>query len=314
MVVGMAMAELLAYARRRHGVVTVADAAVFGVSEGQLRRRATADAWTLLHPGVWLVAGARDDDTARLVAALEVTSGLARGTSALWLHDLASAAPHPPQVLVEHARHGSRRRGAINLRRTRYLTEEDRTTVRGLPSLTVARAILDVASERGVRGTRRLVIDAERRDLVQRRQVVALHERLGRRVPGQRVLRAVLTDLGAMRSDSDLEQDVRGDLLRRGYPVHPTPFPWRCDDGRVVELDLALPASWVYLEVDGFGDHRRRPAFEGDRIKWNQVVRQWHPVWVTAARWASDRAGVLSDLDAALAAADPNRRPAQLAT
>jgi hypothetical protein len=180
--------------------------------------------------------------------------------------------------------------------------------------VTLPRAILDVARERGVRRTRRLVIDAERRDLVQRRDLLALHERLGPCVPGQRVLRTVLADLGAMRSDSDLEHDVRGDLRRLGYPVHPAPFPWRCDDGRVVELDIALPEHWIYLEVDGFGDHRRRPAFEGDRIKWNQVVRHWQPVWVTAARWSGDRRGVLSDLDAAIAAADRTRPPARPAT
>lgn len=310
----MGMSDLLQHARRRHGVVTLSDAAIHGVSEGHLRRRVAADGWMTIQPGVWLVAGARDTHTARLVAAIEVTNGLARGATALWLHGLEQSPPHPPQVLVPHARHGSRRRSAVDVRRTRYLHDEDRTSVGGIPTLAVPRAILDVARDRGTRRTRQLVIDAERRDLIARSDLVELHERLGARVPGQQELRQVLRDLGALRSDSDVEHDIRSDLRRLGYPVHPTPFPWRCDDGRVVELDLALPEHWVYLEVDGFDVHRRRPTFEGDRIKWTQLVRAWRPVWVTAARWAADRDGVLADLDAAIAAAPPGRPPALPAT
>lgn len=301
------MAELLDHARARHGIVTVADATMFDVSRAALYRRAAADAWLSLHPGVWLVAGARDSHQARLVAAIEVTSGLARGDTALWLHGLVDTPPHPPQILVEHARHGSRRRPDVAVRRTRHLHDEDRTTIHGIPTLALGRSILDVASERGFLATRRLVINAERADLLDRSELLALHERLGARVPGQRILRRVLADLGSLQSDSDLEQDIRRGLRDLGYPIHPAPFPWRCDDGIVVRLDLALPTHWVYLEVDGYGSHRRRPVFEGDRRKWTQLVRRWRPVWVTAARWRSDRAGVLADLDRAIADADPTR-------
>lgn len=307
----MGMTDLLEHARARHGVVTVTDAVAFDVSRAALYRRAAADGWLSLHPGVWLVAGARDTHEARLVAAVEVTSGLARGDTALWLHGLVDEPPHPPQILVEHARHGSRRRTDVAVRRTRHLHEQDRTTIRGFPTLVLPRSILDVAPERGFLGTRRLVIDAEREDLLDRSELVALQERLGARVPGQRMLRRVLADLGGLRSDSDLEQDIRRDLHDLGYPIHPSPFPWRCDDGVVVRLDLALPVHWVYLEVDGFGSHRKRPVFEGDRRKWTQLVRRWRPVWVTAARWRSDRAGVLADLDAAIADADPTRAAAE---
>jgi very-short-patch-repair endonuclease len=120
----------------------------------------------------------------------------------------------------------------------------------------------------------------------------------------------VLADLDGLRSDSDTEHDLRRDLIELGYPVHPEPFPFRCDDDVVVHLDLALPAHWVYLEVDGFGTHRTRRVFEADRVKWTQIVRHWQPVWVTASRWEQDRSAVLADLDAAIADADPNRAPA----
>lgn len=92
--------------------------------------------------------------------------------------------------------------------------------------------------------------------------------------------------------------------------MHPRPFPFRCDDGVVVALDLALPKHWVYLEVDGLEAHTGRRTFEADRRKWTQVVRHWRPVWVTSDRWRTDRGGVLRDLDEAIALADTMRAPA----
>lgn len=306
----MGWPELLEHVRRRRGVVTLADARAHDVSRSVVYRRARQEAWTKLHPGVWLVAGAPDTDDARLVAAIAATDGVARGQSALWLHGVLPRAPHPPQILVDHARNGSLRRGALDVRRTTTLTDDDVTSVRGFPATTAAFAIVDVAPGRGVRGTRRLVIDAERDGRLQREELVALLGRLGRGVPGVGVVRAVLEDLGGLRSDSDTEHDLRRDLIELGYPVHPEPFPYRCDDGVVVHLDLALPEHWVYLEVDGFGTHRKRRVFEADRVKWTQIVRHWRPVWVTARRWRNERDRVLRDLDDAIADADPARPPA----
>lgn len=311
---GVGWTELLAYARRRHGVVTLADARTHGVGRSTLYRRAAQEGWDRLHPGVWLVAGARDTHEARVVAALVATGGLAAGATALWLHGVLHRAPHPPQVLVPHGRTGSRRHGAVDVRRTTVLAAGDVTTVRGFPTTTAAFAILTVALARGRRGTRRLVIDAERDGHLAREDLVALVERLGRGVPGVGVVRGVLSELGGLHSDSDTEHHLRRDLIDLGYPIHPEPFPYRCDDGVVVHLDLAVPEHWVYLEVDGFGLHRRRRTFETDRVKWTQIVRQWRPVWVTAQRWRHDRRGVLRDLDAAIAAADPSRPAANPAT
>lgn len=306
----MGWPELLAHARRRHGIVTIADAADHAVPRSVLHRRAAQEGWTRLHPGVWLVAGARDSDDARLVAALAATSGTAAGESALWLHGVTVGAPYPPQLLVPHTRR-VRPTGNLDVRRTTTLQPVDLATVRGFPTTTVARALLDVAARRGRPRLRRLLIDAERDGLVERAELVDMLRRLGRGVPGLAAVRAVLDEFGGTRSDSDTEHDLRRELLALGYPVHPEPFPHRCDDGVIVHLDLALPAHWVYLEVDGFTTHGKRPAFEADRVKWSRVVRQWRPVWVTAHRWRTDRAGVLDDLDAAIADADPGRAPAQ---
>ena len=129
--------------------------------------------------------------------------------------------------------------------------------------------------------------------------------------PGRGRVGLLLDELGWLRSDSDTEHDIRRHLTSLGYPVHPEPFPYRCSDGVVVKLDIALPDHWIYLEVDGFGTHgRQRGVFETDRRKWTQVVRAWHPIWVTPDRWRQARASVLRDLDDAIARADRRRAPA----
>jgi len=194
--------------------------------------------------------------------------------------------------------------------RTRHLPDEDRTTVRGFDATTIARAVADLARVRSTDRIRTLVVDLERDGHLAREDLAACHERLPHSTPGRGRLGSALRDLGDLRSDSDTEHDMRRTLRDLGYPVHPEPFPFRCDDGVIVNLDLALPAHWVYLEVDGYGAHSQRRVFETDRIRWTQIARQWRPVWVTAQRWRDARGAVLRDLDAAIALADATRPPA----
>lgn len=304
----MGWTELLEQCRDRHGVVSLACGTECDVSEAALRGRARRERWPNPHRGTWVVPPARDTRAARHVAAGMVVPGPFRGASALYVHGTGRPAPDPPQLLLPHGfRH--RTRDGIDVRRTRHLPEEDVTDVRAHPTTTVARAVADLAATWSVPRLRSLVLDLERDGHLRHEDLSACHGRLPRGFRGRGRVGLVVEELQGLRSDSDTEHEIRRDLLMLGYPVHPEPFPFRCDDDVVVRLDLALPAHWVYLEVDGRGVHLTT-AFETDRIKWNQVVRQWRPVWVTAERWRRDRAGVLADLDAAIALADISRPPA----
>lgn len=306
----MGWPELLQHARDRHGVLTVADAIEHGVSPRALRERALREGWTRLHLGVWLLSSARDTRAARHVAAAAAVPGWFSGESALWVAGARATAPHPPQLLLPHMRRWRTREG-IDVRRTRHLPEEDRTTIRGFDATTIARGVADLAQRRSVGRIRTLVVDLERDGHLERDDLVACHERLPHSTPGRGRLGSVLRELGNLRSDSDTEHDVRRTLRDLGYPVHPEPFPFRCDDDVVVDLDIALPEYWVYVEVDGFGTHTQRSVFETDRVRWTQILRHWQAVWVTAERWRDARADILGDLDAALALADRTRPPAR---
>ena len=309
----MGWSTLLRLARAQHGVVSLADVRAAGVSEATVRDRARREHWRQLHRGVWLLPSSRDTGAARHVAARAAIPGIFREESALFVAATGVPAPHPPQLLLPHARR-ARARPGVDVRRTRHLPAEDVRELPGAVATTVARAVVDLARRWSVDRLRHLVIDLEREEHLDRADLTACLRRLPHSTPGRGRVRALLDDLGWLRSDSDTEHDIRRGLTQLGYPVHPEPFPYRCDDGVVVALDIALPEHWVYLEVDGATTHGHRRAFETDRRKWTQVVRHWHPVWVTPDRWRTDRDGVLRDLDAALALADPSRGPAVPAT
>ena len=303
----MSWDRLLSIAASRGGVVCLADAARVGVHADAVRRRAGRDGWSRLGDGVWHVAGAPMSSLSRHWAGVLVTEGVLARRSALWQHDLLDRPPPRPVLLVPHGRPGSRRLDLV-VHRSRTLRDDHTTTVRDLPLTTVPRTLVDVAGDVTARTLRNLTIDAIRDGRTTHGEVASLRAELRPGVPGLRNLDHVLEQLDSTRSDSGLEHDIRTGLRSAGFPVHPEPYPFACDDGVTVHLDIALPEHWVYVECDGFGTHGTRHAFHADRRKWTQVVRYWRPVWVTADRWHDDRTGVLRDVSAAIALGPPHRR------
>ena len=306
----MGWPELLRRARDRHGVVTLRDASMSDVSADAVRSRAAREAWHCLHRGAWLLPSSPDTGAARHAAAAAVVPGVFCRESALFVLGTHTAAPDPPQLLLPHDLRWRSREG-IDVRRTRHLPTEDVVDLGGHRATAVHRCVVDLARGWSIDRLRRLAIDLERDGHLDRADLAACLQRTPMTTPGRGRVRLLLDELGWLRSDSDTEHDIRRGLTDLGYPVHPEPFPYRCDDDVVVDLDLALPAHWVYLEVDGFGTHgRKRGVFETDRRKWTQVVRDWQPIWVTPERWRRDRSEVLRDLDDAIARADRSRPPA----
>lgn len=301
---------LMEVAASRYGVVSLADADACGLARETVMARAAREGWRRLHPGVYLLPGVPDGPRARTAAAVLAADGYAARRSALWLHGIVDEPPVRPQVVVRHRRRGIVGR-EVDMVRSRTLRDRHVTEVDGTPTTTVARAILDQAHAEHPRRITSLVLEGERRRRFDRTDLAAARDDLGRGFRGLTVVDMALDDLGRMRSDSGWEHEVRADLARLGLPVHPEPFPYRCEDGVVVELDVAFPDHWVYAECDGKGFHSAEGAFETDRVRWTQVVRHWHPVWVTFNRWRYERASVVADIRRALDLADRTLAPAR---
>ena len=296
----MGIADLLHHAAsRRQGVVWLEDARSFGVSSSTLRDRVRRERWQTLHRGVWLAPGVRPSAMVALQAATLATGGAASRWSALWLHGLDLPPPRPPQIIVPYGTASSRTRG-VEVLRSRTLRPDDRTRVANLPVVRPARAVIDLAPRLAHDPLRDLVLDAEHARVLRRHDLVARRRDLPRGVPGLRRLDAVLAELQGTRSDSGFEHEVRRGLKASGIPVHPEPFPYRCEDGVTVALDIAVPTHWVVVECDGFGPHTGRRVFRTDRVRWTQIARAWHVVWVTPDRWRRDRAAVIADVRRAM--------------
>lgn len=306
----MGFPHLFELAAQRHGVVWFGDASEAEVAIRTLRTRANREQWQQLFPNAWLAPGAPLTPLATLTAATLATGGAASRWSALWLHGLDVRLRPKPQVILPYGRIG-RTLGDIEVLRSRTLAPHHLTEADGVAAVTVARAFADLAPQVFPGSLRHLVIDAEHLGLLERADLHALCEELPTGVPGLRRLRGVLAELAGTRSDSGFEHEVRAGLAADGIPVHPEPFPYRCEDGVTVHLDVAVPQHWVVVECDGRSSHIGRRVFTTDRLRWTQVARAWQLVWVSHDRWRDDRRGVVADVHRAIELADPGRAPAQ---
>lgn len=312
MLCSMGWSDLFDRARSHHGVVTVADGDACGVSRHRLARRATSDGWVRLHRGVWVVAGHPVTAITRLAAATAAAKvATVSHRSSLWLHGVVRAAPRTPHILVPHSHRGPADGQPVRVHRSRTLCDDQIQDIRGLSTTIVERSILDVAAAMRRSDLRNLVIDAQHHAGLSLDTLHDLRRMLSQGRKGLAGLDQVLADLRGGGADSGWEIEVRHALEAVGVIVHPGPFPYRCSDGIVVHLDVAVPGSWVCVELDGRAFHSDRAAFARDRVRWNQISREWRIVWVTWDRWQQERAGVIADILAAIRTANPRRPAAQ---
>lgn len=265
----------------------------------------------MLHPGAWVVAGVTVTAMARLVGAcLAGDCVIASHMSALWVHGVVDRPPKRPQVLVPYGVRGPTGGQAVRVRRTRRLPDDHVCSVEGIRVTTVARTLLDVAGIVSAKRLRNLVVDARHRAGLDVGELARMRREFGAGRRGMAALDRVLADPAIGIVDSGWEAEVREFLAGLGFRVV-SQFPYRCADGVLVRLDNAIPDLWVCIELDGRAFHSDRQVFATDRMRWNQIGREWTIVWVTYDRWVNDRDGVMRDILGAVAQADASRTPAR---
>ena len=312
----MAWDEVFAFAQReQHGALGIRDGEPFGVSAAALRTKADREGWPRPCRGAVLLPGADPDAVrTRVAAALRSIGGevWAGRRTAAYLHGMTDRAPRQLELVVPHGRRATHRWDPRPWRsRTVYpfmVTEVD-----GLALTTPARTIIDCAAVLGVGPLQDLAIDAARQrpDLLREVRELAdwLRER-GHRVPQGRRLDRILARLDHERPESGLELRTRRLLRPHGFPLQPRPFPFRCPDGVVIHLDVAIPWAWFALECDGFAFHNSREAFGIDRLRWSQAQRGgWRISWVDHRRLQDDPDSIIEEVREVLATADPDRPP-----
>jgi hypothetical protein len=258
--------RVLALARSQQQLVTNAQLLEAGFSAGAIRHRILAKRWFPVRAGVYSLAPPPLPADARLMGAV-LACGAGTAVSDLasaWLFGLIDTFPR----IIDVTNASGRGRGRPGLRiHRRQIEPVDVTSRRGIPALTAARTIADLAATLPPRnleqmlllaGSRRLLDEGRLRELASsggRRGSPALREALGLEVPFVRSP-VEATFVGVCK---DIGTDAP--LVNRTIEVA----------GRRFEVDFHWPDLRLIVEIDGYAFHGGRSRANSDRDR-DQVL------------------------------------------
>ena len=265
--------RLARLATRQRGLVTHRQLRTIGFSASAVGRRIAAGRLHRVHPGVYAVGHASLPLDARRLAAVMAcgpTAALSH-QSTLRLVDLVDGRDGPPFHVTTSSRRGRDLKGIHHHRAA--LPLEDRTRIRGVPSTTTVRALLDAAPTLGD-GLQRAVDRAAQRGLAD--DLAALV----RRSPGHHGAKALRAALRATFADAHRTKREFELRLRRLLADTPLPQPLSNVPIGAYEVDLLWPDHAFVVEADGFGTHGRseRERFEDDRRRTADLTAQGYAV------------------------------------
>jgi len=137
---------LVALLARQEGLITADQAAECGLSERALQRRVRGEGWRRVAPRVFLAAGHRFTDRARVLAAglWAGNRGVISGPSAAWWHGMLPVVPARIEVTVPR-RLGLRGHPGVRVRR-RNLPDADKVLTHGIWCASAPLSALEAAA------------------------------------------------------------------------------------------------------------------------------------------------------------------------
>jgi very-short-patch-repair endonuclease len=284
----------------QHEVFAVWQLPALGISTDAARLRCKRGHAYRIHQGVYGVGSRRLTRFGRWMAAV-----LAQGPQAVLSHRAALALwglrPYARSAVdVTVPARGRRSNALIDVHNVRALDLRDCTRNEGIPVTTVARTLLDVAEIAPPHELRHALEAAERRELLDAREIDALLTRS----PGRRgipTLRAAIAELiGPVPwTRSELERRFLT-LVREAGLSEP-----QCNvlvEGMLV--DAVWPGARLIVELDGYAFHRGRAQFESDRRRDAALLLAgYRVIRLTARRLADEPERVAAELRALLRAA-----------
>ncbi len=272
----------------QHGVVTSDQIMAAGATADTIRSWRRSGRLAMVHRGVYLpgslvgpLAPARYREMAAVLACGR-GAAVSHG-NALWLRDLLPARPTGAvHLVVPLARC---RRPGIRAHRVSALPPEDVSLVEGIPTTTVIRSVLDLASVARARFVEQVIARAERLGQLDSEELLRRLDRAP--VRGAPLLRSLLTNEGGPAFTRSEAEDRFLEIVR----LAELPAPQANVRLRDIEVDFYFPAHRVAVEVDGFAHHSTRRSFERDRdrdfgfgadgvqvvrVTWRQLQRKPH--------------------------------------
>jgi len=273
---------IAAVAAARHGVVTLDDLRLIGLSPRAVRHRCANGRLQRLQRGVYCVGPATERGRwAAAVAACGDGALLShRSAAALW--GLRPAAGG--QIDVTAAGRTGRRRPGLTIHSGASLGGGDRAMVDGIACTSVARTLVDLAAVTPERVVAEAVERAEELRLFDLRGVEAALVRLAPRVGTGGLARVLAGDREHTRARSPAEQVLVAAVQASTLP-RPLVNRWLpLSEGGGYRPDLLWPRERLVVEVDSRTHHARRAAFEHDRRRDRRLARERHETVRFAAR------------------------------
>jgi very-short-patch-repair endonuclease len=273
-------------AARQHSLITVSQAASVGLGRKSVRYRLERGRWRVARRGVLAVAGGRPTWEQAVMAAV-----LGAGATAHASHQTAARlwgmpVPDGDEIEITTVLERHARLPGVRSHRSGLLVEADSRIVDGIPTLSAVRTVVDLSTRldeltlgrafdaawrRGSASPLGLRRCLDRLPLAPGRSPSRLERLLAKRVPS------------SAPDDSVLETDVFEAIVDAGLPQPALQHRVRIGD-RTYKIDLAYPELKIAIEVDGFGPHGTRVAFDDDRRRQNDLVAAG---W-TVLRFTSD--------------------------
>jgi very-short-patch-repair endonuclease len=255
-------ARATAISRTQQGVCTRRQLRGIGISARSIHRRVTAGAWQE-HPGGVLALGThertweQDLAIALLAAGADEGKAWASHLTAGYLHGLLDiAAPRRLDITVPRDRRP--RCPSARLHRARSLPKEQQALIRGMPSTSLPRTLLDLSATLPPPQLEPILWEACRGRPKLPLELAGLLDR-SRYLRGRTVLTALLAGLHPQTAEAGSPLEIYGLLAIRDPLLPPPVLQYRVRDrlGRVVRrVDAAWPSVRVALEFDGNAYHR----------------------------------------------------------
>jgi very-short-patch-repair endonuclease len=294
---GRAVARI---ATAQKGPINVQQLGGVGLGHSAVDRRKEAGALHRIYRGVYLVGHEALAPFARETAAL-----LACGEGSFISHSSAAllwslTTPNDDDVHVTVVGRRCRSREGLRAHYAAQLDPQDIRRVAGLPVTSPARTFLDLAASKWP-DLERAFAEAHVQRLLSVGELERAIRRAGRR-PGVGVLRALISDNASGFTRSRAERLLRK-IIRAARLPEPM-FNARFDR---YELDAVWAEQRLVVEVDGYGPHGHRAAFERDRRKDMALAAAGY--LVIRVTWRQLNEEPLAVAAAIASALGPRRRP-----
>lgn len=289
-------------ARSQCSLITRPQALDAGMSDGQIQRRLTRGYWRTVQPGVYLVGLQAPSWEQRLRAACLFAGPRAaashRAAHIVWsLDGLVSA---PVEIVVPHGEEATLS-GAL-VHRSRKLDPCDVSVYSGIPVTNIERTLADIGRYVGPLRVEKALESALRRRLTTPNRVwTYLEERAGR-IPGNRVIRAVMLARGTQKvAGSGGEVELIRCLRLAGVPDPERQYVIDLGNERKATVDFAWPSYRLAMEYDSYEIHGGRQAHDEDLERQNAIrAVGWDLLSYSGRRVRRDGKGVAREVMAAL--------------